>query len=89
MRNTTSEGNGSGALTRRLILVLTVATLMVAMLTAIAAPAFAGPGGINPRNLHFHCTNSTGDSFFVDKETAQSLESQGFTCVKEAGKIRF
>jgi hypothetical protein len=56
---TTAEGNGGGALLRRMILVLAVAAVMAAMLVSSVAPAFAqglgrdGGKDINPcRGLH-------------------------------------
>ena len=56
---TTAEGNGGGALLRRMILVLAVAAVMAAMAVATAGPAFAAKGqGPPPEHLAGPCNHA-------------------------------
>jgi hypothetical protein len=84
MRTMTAEGN-LGAMLRRAVLLLAAGVVVVSMMAATASPASAlrhrGSG-------NFLCTDpSSGEFATVNGAGRNSLEDQGFTCVK-AGKRR-
>ena len=75
-----TEGTVGGALLRRAILLLVV-TVVVASMVAAASPAFA----VRHRDsgLNFLCTDPVSGEFtLVNGGERNSLEDQGFTCVK-------
>jgi len=84
MKIATIEGKGSGTLLQRAILLLAMATVLVAMVVATAAPAFAvrhREGG-----AVFACTNGTVIQT-VAAAQKQELEKQGYTCTKLGKRI--
>jgi len=86
MRTMTVEEIMGGTLLRRTILLLAAAVVMASMMVATASPASA----LRHRDhgLNFLCTDPiSGEITFVNGADRNTLEDQGFTCVK-VGKRR-
>jgi len=86
MRTITAEGTMGGALLRRAILLLAAAVVVASMMAATASPASAIRNTGSGEN--FLCTDPVSGEFtLVNGAGRNTLEDQGFTCVK-AGKRR-
>ncbi len=72
---------GSSAL-RRIILVLTVAAVMAAMMATIATPSFAKGGSTN---LYTCFDRTSGQAVVIDASQAlkQQFQQAGFKCTKQ------
>ena len=81
MRTMMAEGTTGGGLLRRAILLLAAAVVVASMMAATASPASA----LRDRDhgLKFLCTDPvSGEPTFANGGDRNTLEDQGFTCVK-------
>ena len=69
---------------RRMIILVTVAVVMAAMMVTAALPALAAPPGVEKFKF-YECTSGT-TTVVVNQDEAKALKDQGYHCTRFMGK---